>query len=324
MIPDLVGGGAETLVRHLAAGYRNAGLEVSVMFWRDGGPWPAGEERVRQLARALPFPGSLRAHLKSFQPAVVHSHTPWAGLHAGVEGLGLGARFVHTVHVRPSNLPPHLRLAESIAMHLADIAVCVSDAWVSEVKAKKTVAIGNGTPPSLQRAEPAEEFLWIGRFVERKDPGFFVQALQHLPHLKGALVGRGPLLVELQSQVSQTPNVRLMGWADDPQLLMARSAAVVFTAKFEGQPMVALEAMSIGVPLVVPDLPEFTCLLPPDYPFVYAAGDVEDLRRKLRAVASDQQVARRAGEALRLRHLEHFSVDVMVGNYLNIMRSLVR
>jgi hypothetical protein len=62
-------------------------------------------------------------------------------------------------------------------------------------------------------------------------------------------------------------------WLPQAQLLdeMARAAAVLVPSKGEGFGMVALEAMALGRPVVVPDLPAFREVLE-DFPFYVSGG----------------------------------------------------
>jgi glycosyltransferase involved in cell wall biosynthesis len=63
------------------------------------------------------------------------------------------------------------------------------------------------------------------------------------------------------------------GWLPQERLFeeMARAAAVLVPTRGEGFGMVALEAMALGRPVVVPDLPAFREVLS-DFPFYVGEG----------------------------------------------------
>jgi glycosyltransferase involved in cell wall biosynthesis len=108
-----------------------------------------------------------------------------------------------------------------------------------------------GSPSSSQTV------LFVGRLSEEKGIADLldVWATTVPVDLKLAVVGDGPLRSSLESL--NIPNVHFVGQLAGPEVqqLMLSSRALVFPSIwYEGQPMVLLEALAAGLPLVVSDI----------------------------------------------------------------------
>lgn len=70
------------------------------------------------------------------------------------------------------------------------------------------------------------------------------------------LVGDGDLAQECRDYIAHhsLTNVRVTGFLDDPSQVIASLAGLVITSSYEGLPIVALEAMASGVPLLATDV----------------------------------------------------------------------
>jgi glycosyltransferase involved in cell wall biosynthesis len=72
--------------------------------------------------------------------------------------------------------------------------------------------------------------------------------------LQVVMAGDGPLASDIRRTVPDSPwlasRVHLPGYIHDPEHLLVDSDVVVLTSEAEGLPLVALEAMSLGVPVL--------------------------------------------------------------------------
>lgn len=106
---------------------------------------------------------------------------------------------------------------------------------------------------------PGKEIVCVARLEERKGHGVLLKAIHEL-HRRGhnvslTLIGDGALRAQLQEQAAQlglTESVRFVGWASGAQTIYAMRAAtlVVLPSYAEGLPIVLMEAMAIGKPVV--------------------------------------------------------------------------
>src|SRR4029077_5699867 len=85
---------------------------------------------------------------------------------------------------------------------------------------------------------------------------------------------------QVESRVKRSRNserIRLLGFVKDLWCWMRRADVFVSVSRFEGTPNVVLEAMAIGCPLVVSDIPEHREILDETtarFCSVDAAGDI--------------------------------------------------
>jgi glycosyltransferase involved in cell wall biosynthesis len=170
----------------------------------------------------------------------------------------------------------------------------------------------------------------VGRLTAVKGHEYLLKTaqlmLQKRRNVKFVIVGDGPLKVELQSLAAQlgiTENVAFLGHQDDACALMEAMDLFVLPSLHEGIPMVILEAMALGRPVVasrVGGIPEVIT------DTVRAArvcwGSCRD-RTGMSETAGDHNLAERYGQAGRARVEQQFSSVVMGGKVANLYRQLV-
>jgi len=144
---------------------------------------------------------------------------------------------------------------------------------------------------------PRLRVLVLGR-IEAHQKG-----LEHLvDHLAGheslgrsisvTFVGEGPYDGELRRRIASTPSMRewvaVEPWSN-PVDVLKRHDVLLITSRYEGVPLVMLEAMAIGVPVVATDLPGTNSFLPEQCLF-----PVDELERGFDIIATlaDSRVRR--------------------------------
>jgi glycosyltransferase involved in cell wall biosynthesis len=157
-------------------------------------------------------------------------------------------------------------------------------------------------------------FLFVGKFVAMKRPMDFVRAIQaaaaHREGIAGLMVGDGPMRAECEHVVrhARVP-VRFAGFLNQSAVVQAYVAAdaLVVPSTSETWGLVVNEAMSCGRGALVsdavgsaPDLIE-----PGATGFVFPAGDVDALCRKLVACASDRHAFAALGANAKVRIAGH-------------------
>jgi glycosyltransferase involved in cell wall biosynthesis len=187
-----------------------------------------------------------------------------------------------------------------------------------------TVRAAHGVPAEapmvavVARLEPAKG-------VEDAVRAFAMLRRAH-PLARMVVAGEGPdraALEELSHSLSLRESVRFLGWRDDAADVLAASDACLIPSRSEGQSLVALEAMALGVPVVassVGGLPEMIrheatgLLAPPGNPPAMA----RQLSRLFRDPLLGAHLTREAHREVR----EAWSEDRMIRQTADLYRSL--
>ena len=188
---------------------------------------------------------------------------------------------------------------EAYAQAHAVTAVCSSNARLQERAARRAVrVIENAVPLAPERRrEPGPPLVgFVGRVVPIKDVATFLRACRlvadELPAARFAVVG--PLghvpgyarrCRELAAQLGL--DVTFTG-ETDPAPWYERLDVLVLTSRSEGQPLVALEAMAVGVPVVATDVGGCRELLSGAGIVTAVANPTETAAAVLRVLRDDQ------------------------------------
>lgn len=161
--------------------------------------------------------------------------------------------------------------------------------------------------------------LFVGRLRIRKGVEVLLAALREIPGARLRIAGDGEHRAALERAAADLgPAVAFLGTRNAAQVrtLLRGAAALVVPSIYEGMPLVVLEAMEAGVPVVasaVSGIPEVVVdgetgwLVPPE--------DPEALARALEEVLADPEEARRRGEAGRRRVAERYRPAVAAASW---------
>lgn len=183
-------------------------------------------------------------------------------------------------------------------------------------------------PKGLDLPATGPLFVMAGRLSPEKAQHRAIQALAQLKD-DGAkatliLLGSGPLEASLKAAAQRlglADRVIFAGHLDNPFAVIARADCFVLSSDYEGQPMVLLEALTLGKPVIATDMAgarsvlgglSGPLLVPPT-----VAGLAEGMRRFL---AGDVQPAAFDAEAYRRAALEDFFRHVL--GYIPAKRAL--
>ncbi|MCT4331951.1 glycosyltransferase family 4 protein [Paracoccus sp. YLB-12] len=160
----------------------------------------------------------------------------------------------------------------------------------------------------------------IGRFAEQKGQLLLPEALA-MARARGVdvhltLVGDGPMRPQIEAAIAAHgvgDEVTLTGWLDEAGVrrVLAESHALILPSFAEGLPMVVMEAMAAGRPVIATYIagnPEL--VIPGETGWLVAAGDTEALAKGIiDAAGTSGEHLHRMGQAGRARVLQRHDID---------------
>jgi glycosyltransferase involved in cell wall biosynthesis len=285
-------GGEELVVQRLA-GIQAATHRVTVYTSDIGVGAAAGRQRCGRLQVVrdrgwpvgnTPVVPSLLVRLLRHRPTphVVHVHTGLALTPEIVRVAAVLRRVPYVAHihllVRPSSragralLPAYQRLLFGSFLRHAARVICLTGAMRDAVVVafgvppERVAVVPNGVDAGLFRPaetvrRAARELLFVGRLTAQKNVRLVVEAMAALPRdVTLRLVGEGELQADLDRRIAALglTNVRLEGRLAPADVVAAyqRATAVLLPSSHEGLPLVLLEAMAAGAPVICSALPE--------------------------------------------------------------------
>jgi glycosyltransferase involved in cell wall biosynthesis len=225
---------------------------------------------------------------------------------------------------------------------LADAVVSISPAVTEELKragydGSKIHALPNGVPvpepPWQRRAGWREEprAVFLGRLAPEKGLDVAVdawpQVVAAFPKARLTLIGEGPERASLEAQVARLGlggAVDLPGSTDDPATPLRSADLFVLPSREEGMSVALLEAMALGLPLVVTSIAGNRRLVQ-DFKHgrLVAADDPAALARAVIDQWSGFDRAFHMSRAARRRVQDEFSIQVVARRHLELFRTLL-
>ncbi|WP_419537089.1 glycosyltransferase family 4 protein [Endozoicomonas sp.] len=245
-------GGIETHVYQLGKALKNGGWPVEIWFYQQYQTehpliqaLKDSEIRFRYLNGNLP---QLISTLKSTQPLLLHTHGYKAGVFGRLAALLTRTPVVSTFH----NGDPGegiVRLYTLLDQLSSPLSINIA---VSDDIAKRYISaphrINNFVDVPENHSYSGKAIAFVGRLSHEKGPDLFLQLAKHQPLLPFRLYGSGPMENLLRKQ--RVNNVMFMGQVNSMDAHWREIGLLCITSRFEGLPMVALEAMAHGIPVL--------------------------------------------------------------------------
>lgn len=316
--------------------------------------------RVPGLGRALRPGDDARAaatlvrEIRRFRPHVIHTHTAKAGVLGRMAAVtaNSGAAVVHTFHGHllhgyfgPAKTRAVVQVERTLA-RVSDRLIAVGPqvrddllaAGVGRPEQYLVIPPGLALPP-LPPREDAREALglppsgpvlaYIGRLTQIKRPDRFADlvALVHRarPDVTFAVAGEGDLFGDLgrRAEIERLP-IRMLGWRDDVETVLAASDAVVLTSDNEGTPLSLIQAGMAGLPVVATDVGAVSSIVHDGVTGWLAAPTAEALATATLAMLGDPTEAKRRGHAAAQSTMTAYSVDRLVADHADLYKALAK
>lgn len=193
---------------------------------------------------------------------------------------------------------------------------------------EKVSVLGNFLPNPLPNPGSTKErepyVVFLGRLTPEKGVETLIAAMAGLPHLGLKILGDGPQASALRTLAHQLglDQVEFLGHVTGEakwDLLRRATATVVPSVWYEHFPIVILESLAAGTPVVASDLGSLSHIIDDNETgLLFRLADSEDLSEKLRWLAAHTQEAREMGRQGRRVVESRFSVDRHYGRLVSI------
>lgn len=290
----------------------------------------------------------LAALITRFQPNILHCHL----LHANVVGRLIGSalnvrHIIATVHTAERQKLWHLT-AENLTCRLSRLTVCVSPSVRDHLKLHahisdrylKTIHNGidtqkfiNATPADLTQFNLSKNIptlIFVGRLDPVKSVDQIIQAVSQLNQQNHPcqllIVGDGPermSLEKLTNNLNLTDRVKFAGMKTDVPSLLKAADLFIQPSKTEGLPLVTLEAMAAGIPIVASrtagiidllDHQKSALLTPP--------GNQNSLTHSIQQLLTNPTQAQKLSRTAQQHVLKNFSSQAMFHAYTDLYQNL--
>lgn len=338
LIQELGFDGAERMTTALVTGARRVGHDVAVaaaygpvaaqldvpIF-----PLPIVRRRVQRLPAAA---YAVARALRAWSPDVVHCHNPGMAL-ATIRQSRRGA-LVTIEGLRESDYRKTARLLRWVRMPAVACSPGVAALLQEQGLMVSTIANGVSSPP--RRAERASlESEWpslrhrkllvaAGRLVAQKNFALVIQALAQIPDAALIIVGGGPERASLERHAVAAgvrERVVFPGFRPDARAIICAADAFIISSQWEGLPLVALEALAAGRPLVAVKARWQHAFLTDEEDCRLANPNAGDLAAAVRRVLDDRALALRLS-ANATRRAAAFTEEMVVDQYLRLYHTL--
>lgn len=149
------------------------------------------------------------------------------------------------------------------------------------------------------------DVLFIGHFIDRKDIPLWIQVFKQVKEkfgtLRGVMLGEGPLMDEMKQLIAKVgleSDLDILGQLSNVNPIINNSRVLLMTSKSEGLPMVAVESMSYGVPVVSSDVGDTADLVKDNVNgYLIRSREPSDYSTKVAQLLKERELYNRFSEA---------------------------
>lgn len=336
-------GGAQTVVVQLANTLCHEHNVVLAAGEGDGKMWELVDNRVVReyvphLQRALSPKNDMLAAIKlrklyrRHRPDVVHLHSSKAGTLGRI--VFPTKKCVYTVHgfdsirVAFRKFLTLERMLQYLTRAIVGVSNYDSQNMVSEGITKRVSTIYNGlrTPntSNIKSLKPFDNYdkvvLTIARTDPPKQPQLFIDVARKLPEYGFVWIGNNGDM----SEYGELPNnCHFLGNIVNAGAYCSKAALFMLPSNYEGLPMVIIEAMSFGKPVVASNVGGISEIVRNGINGYVVENNAETFASHVKDILEDKDKRDAFGKASLEIYNTELTVDRMVNNYLNIYQSLL-
>jgi len=157
-----------------------------------------------------------------------------------------------------------------------------------------------------------DKMLFAGRISTEKGAALACEAAR-AAGVQLVVIGEGPLKASLQEQY---PEVEFRGWLSSQELFqeMLEAKALIFPSVwYETQGLIVLEALSVGLPVIVSDHCAASEFVDQQNGFTFRGGDTGDLTEKIKALV---EIPGKAAQMSRYAYDKYWKNPFLLDDYI--------
>jgi glycosyltransferase involved in cell wall biosynthesis len=188
------------------------------------------------------------------------------------------------------------------------------------------------TPSEIKIWKNPFQILFVGRLTEQKGVGVLLEALKNIitkgyNDLLLTIVGDGDLRKELENMalnLDLKKYVTFTGYKMDVMQYYRTSHILVLPSNWEGLPLVLLEGMACGLPIVASDLRGNREGIEDGINgYLFAPGNKDQLSEKIIFLINYPEKAKHMGQINREKSVTQFSTRTVFNKYVELYKSLL-
>lgn len=313
--------------------------------------------REVSLLRDMAALGSLVRLFRHIDPHVVHTHTSKAGIAGRLASLAVPrAKVVHGVHILPFTSEPFAK--RMVYLGLEKLAALRTDAFIDVSEGMRDLCLDHslGTHANhfvirsgmdverFRHAAPADDIVALRRATEgalvvgyvavlerRKRHRELLQAM--LPLLERhagiclVMAGDGPERQGLEQIVAErdlSHRVRILGFREDVERVLAACDVCVFASQREGLPRSIVQYAIAGKPVVASWLPGIERVIRhEENGYVVPSDDFDGFAGKVEALVLDEKLRKTFSAASAAADLSDWNAGVMAERIEQVYRMVL-
>jgi glycosyltransferase involved in cell wall biosynthesis len=270
---------------------------------------------------------------------VINLHTPYSGLHATLAAVLVPRLRVVAIEHLPlasrSRAAHRLKRVTSrrLAAHVA-VSAHTAEAIATEagLARERMLVVRNGVsePPAGRTELGLRRPIvgGLGRLDRQKGFDVLIDALATLPGVSAVVAGDGPerdALLQRARDRSVADRFVVVPWTSDIGPFLRSLDAFVLPSRYEGLPLVLLEAMATGAPVVAADVGAVSeAILPGESGLLVPPDDAPALAAGIGQLLDDSEARERLGAQARETWRSQFTAERMQELYVDLFTRLVR
>lgn len=348
-IHSLSGGGAERQLKMLAGLSHQYGMEAAIFCVNDRANDISDSsvpiyKSTKENKFNVSILSSLGNAIRDFKPDIIHAWLPAvvtipAMLLARMHGIPTVYSYRNEMSFHRPLCIPEFLCALGFANRIVSNNPVSNSRYLYRIlfNAKNGIEIKNAVSvgaefrklPQFRAEARPYKILFVGRITQQKNWQCLLNALPYIDprhNWEVDICGEGediPRLQDLSDQLGIADKINLLGYRSDVYQMMQSADLMVFPSWYEGMPNVLLEALAIGLPCIVSNIPAHLGLLGgAACTLTFSPDSPKDLAEKINLYFARPEMGEEMAKA-GWELAKNYSPEKMVQAYQDFYRGLV-